>query len=91
MALVATRIALTGLSVLICASTGAMPTPRNGELLYIRPLGGNASHDGRLFVMRPDGSAMRDVTPAGIVNVDQALVVSRRQSNRGRRNGGRYR
>jgi Tol biopolymer transport system component len=49
-----------------------MPTARNGELLYIRPLGGNASHDGRLFVMRSDGSAVRDVTPAGIVNVDQA-------------------
>ena len=45
---------------------------RNGRLLYLRPLGGNAPPWGRLFVANADGSGARDITPLGIVDVQGA-------------------
>jgi Tol biopolymer transport system component len=68
-----TRVVLA-LSVFaaLAASAGAAPLAQNGDLLYLRPLGGNAPPYGRLFVSAPDGSRARDVTPAGIVDVQAA-------------------
>ena len=67
------RVALGLLAVLVLAAgAGAAPTARNGQLLYLRPLGGNAPPNGRLFVSAPDGTGVRDITPAGIEDVQGA-------------------
>ncbi len=60
---------------LLCTSSfaGDAATVRNGDLLYIRPLGGNAPPWGRLFVSSPDGSAARDITPPGILDIQSAV------------------
>jgi WD40 repeat protein len=58
--------------VLVAAAAGAPPTARNGQLLYLRPLGGNAPPYNRLFAASPDGGAARDITPAGIADVQGA-------------------
>jgi len=60
--------------LLLCASSvaGDAATVRNGDLLYVRPLGGNAPPWGRLFVSAPDGSAARDITAPGILDVQGA-------------------
>jgi Tol biopolymer transport system component len=56
----------------LATAAGAAPSARNGQLLYLRPLGGNDPPDYRLFVSAPDGSGARDITPAGIVDVQGA-------------------
>ena len=60
---------------LLCTSSfaGDAATVRNGDLLYVRPLGGNAPPWGRLFVSPPDGSGARDITPPGILDVQSAV------------------
>jgi Tol biopolymer transport system component len=45
---------------------------RNGAILHIRDLGGNAPVGGHIFVTAADGSGLRDVTPPGITNVRSA-------------------
>ena len=45
---------------------------RNGAILYIRDLGGNEPKGGHIFVTSPDGSGLRDLTPAGITDVRSA-------------------
>jgi Tol biopolymer transport system component len=59
--------------IAVAASVGsAAPDARNGQLLYLRPLGGNKPPFGRLFVASSDGSGARDITPAGIKDVQGA-------------------
>lgn len=60
------------LSLVLTAAAGAAPPARNGQLLYLRPLGGNAPPYNRLFVAAADGNGARDITPAGIVDVQGA-------------------
>jgi Tol biopolymer transport system component len=60
------------LTLALATAAGAAPSARNGQLLYLRPLGGNAPPDYRLFVSAPDGGGARDITPAGIVDVQGA-------------------
>jgi hypothetical protein len=51
----------------------AKPSPaRPGQLLYLRPLGGNAPPWGRLFASASDGTGARDITPAGLLDVQGA-------------------
>jgi Tol biopolymer transport system component len=64
--------AVFALALAVAGGAGAGARFVNGELLYLRPLGGNAPPYGRLFVMRADGSGVRDVTPAGILDAQQA-------------------
>jgi len=45
---------------------------RNGAILYIRDLGGNAPKGGHIFVSAADGSGLRDVTPTGFTDVRSA-------------------
>jgi Tol biopolymer transport system component len=45
---------------------------RNGAILYIRDLGGNAPKGGHIFVSAADGSGLHDLTPAGITDVRSA-------------------
>lgn len=52
---------------------GAASSARNGDLLYLRSLGGNAPPWDRLFLAAPDGSNPRDVTPAGLLDVHGAV------------------
>jgi Tol biopolymer transport system component len=59
-------------SLVLTAAAGAAPAARNGQLLYLRPLGGNAPPYNRLFVAAPDGGGARDITPAGILDVQGA-------------------
>jgi TolB protein len=67
------RIGIVVVSVLVGASLAAAgPTVRNGSLLYVRPLGGNAPPWGHLFVSASDGSGARDITPSGILDVQTA-------------------
>src|SRR5215204_2603480 len=67
------KIGSVVVSALVGASlAGAAPTARNGSLLYVRPLGGNAPPWGRLFVSAPSGSVARDITPSGILDVQSA-------------------
>lgn len=67
------RAFLVGSLIAICVSAAsAAPTARNGQLLYLRPLGGNAPPFGRLFVASSDGTGVRDITPAGIKDVQGA-------------------
>ena len=67
------RLGVPAASVLLFASVaGAAAPARNGALLYLRPLGGNEPPWGRLFVAAADGSGARDVTPAGITDVQGA-------------------
>jgi Tol biopolymer transport system component len=56
----------------LAGASSAAPAAQTGQLLYLRPLGGNAPPHGRLFVASPSGSSARDVTPAGIVDVQGA-------------------
>jgi Tol biopolymer transport system component len=68
-----TRAVLTAsLIALLAAGASAAPATRNGQLLYLRPLGGNAPPYGRLFLAAPSGAGARDVTPPGIVDVQGA-------------------
>jgi TolB protein len=60
------------LTLALATAAGAAPSARNGQLLYLRPLDGNAPPDYRLFVSAPDGGGARDITPAGIVDVQGA-------------------
>jgi Tol biopolymer transport system component len=60
------------LLALLAAAAGAAPAARNGQLLYLRPLGGNAPPWGRLFLASPSGAGARDVTPPGIHDVQGA-------------------
>ncbi len=64
--LAVTLIALTA------SVASAAPDARNGQLLYLRPLGGNNPPFGSLFVASSDGSGARDITPAGIKDVQGA-------------------
>jgi TolB protein len=67
------RSVLAALTTLVLAATSsAAPAARNGQLLYLRPLGGNAPPDYRLFVSASDGGGARDITPPGIVDVQGA-------------------
>jgi Tol biopolymer transport system component len=69
---------VVALSLVLVAAAFAAPASsvRNGSLLYLRPLGGNAPPWGRLFLANPDGSGARDVTPAGILDVQGAAWSS---------------
>jgi Tol biopolymer transport system component len=60
------------LALVLAVAASAAPAARNGQLLYLRPLGGNEPPNYRLFVSAPDGSGARDITPAGIVDVQGA-------------------
>jgi Tol biopolymer transport system component len=60
------------LIALLATSAQAAPVARNGQLLYLRPPGGNAPPGGRLFVSMPNGAGARDITPAGIYDVQGA-------------------
>jgi Tol biopolymer transport system component len=60
------------LVALIAAVASAAPEIRNGQLLYLRPLGDNAPPYGRLFVALPSGASARDITPSGILDVQGA-------------------
>jgi hypothetical protein len=64
-------LALSLIAVLAAAASAA-PTARNGQLLYLRPLGGNAPPWGRLFLASLTGAGARDLTPAGILDVQGA-------------------
>jgi Tol biopolymer transport system component len=66
--------AVVGFSLLAVLATVAQaaPTAQNGQLLYLRPLGGNAPPYGRLFLASASGAGARDVTPAGILDVQGA-------------------
>lgn len=67
------RFLLALSSVAVATSVAsASPMARNGQLLYLRPLGGNEPPFGRLFVASPDGTGARDITPAGIKDVQGA-------------------
>jgi Tol biopolymer transport system component len=68
------RPALLAASMVALAVPGATAAPaaQNGQLLYLRPLGGNAPPHGRLFMASPTGASARDVTPAGIRDVQGA-------------------
>jgi Tol biopolymer transport system component len=68
------RPAAVGILVTALLVTGARaePAARNGQLLYLRPLGGNATPDGRLFLASATGAGARDITPAGILDVQGA-------------------
>src|SRR4029450_6471496 len=66
------RRAVHGALLVLAVAAGAAPAARNGQLLYLRPLGGNEPPNYRLFVSAPDGSGARDITPAGIVDVQGA-------------------
>jgi Tol biopolymer transport system component len=68
------RRTVVGLSLLAVLATvaRAAPAAQNGQLLYLRPLGGNAPPYGRLFLASPSGAGARDVTPAGILDVQGA-------------------
>jgi TolB protein len=70
---VAGRVVVALVIVLaVNAAAGAAPPARTGDLLYLRPLAGNAPPYGRLFVARADGSGARDVTPSSIRDVQGA-------------------
>jgi len=58
-------------AVALAASAGATAgrSTSDGPIGYLRPLGGNATPDGRLFVMAADGSGAHDITPAGYDDV----------------------
>jgi Tol biopolymer transport system component len=60
------------LIALLATAARAAPVAPNGQLLYLRPLGGNAPPWGRLFVALPSGAGARDITPAGIQDVQGA-------------------
>ena len=60
------------LGALVVSGAGASPKATNGQLLYLRPLGGNAPPYGRLFLSAANGAGARDITPAGIVDVQGA-------------------
>lgn len=67
------RTLLALLVVAIVAGVArAEPAARNGQLLYLRPLGGNAPPHGRLFLASANGAGARDVTPPGILDVQGA-------------------
>jgi Tol biopolymer transport system component len=67
------RAALLVLLVSVLAGVArAAPEASNTALLYLRPLGGNAPPYGRLFVAGADGAGARDITPAGIRDVQGA-------------------
>jgi TolB protein len=66
-----TFVALSLLAVLATVARAA-PAAQNGQLLYLRPLGGNAPPYGRLFLASPSGAGAHDVTPAGIFDVQGA-------------------
>ena len=63
---------VVSLITLAASAASAAPDARNGQLLYLRPLGGNNPPFGRLFVASSDGSGARDITPAGIKDVQGA-------------------
>jgi Tol biopolymer transport system component len=65
-------LALTLLPLFTTVGGSAAPPTRNGQLLYMRPLGGNAPPHGRLFLTSPSGEGARDITPAGIHDVQGA-------------------
>lgn len=65
------------LAIAFATAVTAMPAHsaypgRNGQLLYLRDLGGNAAPSGRIFVSGADGSGPRDVTPASVNDVRYA-------------------
>ena len=65
-------ILAVSLVAMLAPAGRAAPEARNGQLLYLRPLGGNAAPWGRLFVSQPGGAGARDITPAGIYDVQGA-------------------
>jgi TolB protein len=60
------------LMALLATGAGAGPEATNGQLLYLRPQGGNAPPYGRLFLAFTSGAGVRDITPAGILDVQGA-------------------
>jgi Tol biopolymer transport system component len=68
------RSAVLVVSIMALLVTGASAGPEatNGQLLYLRPLGGNAPPYGRLFLAFASGAGARDITPAGILDVQGA-------------------
>jgi TolB protein len=67
------RITFAAIGLFVWTSlAGATPSARNGNLLYLRPLGGNEPPWGRLFLAAPNGSGARDITPKGILDVQAA-------------------
>jgi hypothetical protein len=62
-------ISVVALSV---TAAGAAPAARNGQVLYLRPLGGNAPPWGHFFAASACGAGARDITPAGIQDVQGA-------------------
>jgi TolB protein len=70
--MVTRTVFVLSLLAVLAAGASAAPTARNGQLLYLRPLGGNAPPWGRLFVASPNGAGARDITPAGIKDVQGA-------------------
>jgi TolB protein len=65
-------VLVVSLMALLTTSAGAGPEAPNGQLLYLRPLGGNAPPYGRLFLASANGAGARDITPAGILDVQGA-------------------
>ena len=53
----------------LAAAAAASGSPTNGHIGYLRPLGGNATPYGRLFVVNPDGSGAVDLTPSGYTDI----------------------
>jgi Tol biopolymer transport system component len=45
---------------------------RNGSILFLRDLGGNAPPSPHIFLVQPDGSGLRDVTPPGYWDIRNA-------------------
>jgi Tol biopolymer transport system component len=60
------------ITALLVTGAHAGPAARNGRLLYLRPLGGNAPPYGRLFLASATGAGARDITPAGLHDVQGA-------------------
>lgn len=65
------------LALAVAAAVAALPAHsaypgRNGQLLYLRDLGGNAPPSGRIFLSGADGSGARDVTPPSVSDVRSA-------------------
>jgi Tol biopolymer transport system component len=64
--------ALLPIVSLVAAVAGAGTTVPTRDLLYLRPLGGNAPSYGRLFLAGPDGTGARDTTPPAVLDVHGA-------------------
>ena len=70
--MLARGVFVLSLVAVLATAASATPTARNGQLLYLRPLGGNAPPHGRIFLASASGVSARDITPAGILDVQGA-------------------